>query len=138
MSDLLIKLRQQLVSMIEEIDNCKIALDDTIIIRREDFKSIKFLFYIGNNVNSNLFEYKNGVKFILGSEKDFKGYNNETYNKLMDGTLEVLILNKRNSVLNSLGYSINYELEPKKKTTLRNLYSPIIDENNEQIETDND
>jgi len=32
MSDLLIKLRKQLVSMIEEIDNYKISLDETIIM----------------------------------------------------------------------------------------------------------
>jgi len=44
MNDLIIKLRQQLVSMIEEIDNYNIPIDDTtLFITKEDLKWIRYV-----------------------------------------------------------------------------------------------
>jgi hypothetical protein len=43
MKDLILNLRNQLVSMIEEIDNYSIPLDDTIFIKKEDLKRVKYI-----------------------------------------------------------------------------------------------
>jgi hypothetical protein len=119
MNDLLLKLRQQLTSMIEEIDSFNNHNEDTIFIKKEDFKSISFL---GNStVHSYIFEYQNGVKFILDAAKK-NPYHHETYTKLMNGTLELLILNKLDKEHISKGHTINYKLEVLNKTLLRNLY----------------
>ena len=127
MNDLIIKLRQQLTSMIEEIDNYKIESIDTIIIKKADFKSIKKIGEISSS--AHVFEYLNGVKFILLDYKK-SPYNWETYNKFMNGTLEVLILNMRDKIFNTKGYSINYELEDENKTFRRNFKLPIEEGNN--------
>jgi hypothetical protein len=134
MNDLILKLRQQLISMIEEIDNFKTASENTLIIKKADFKSINYLGKLNSYIH--LFEYKNGAKFILRQGASYP-YDLETYQKLMNGTLEILILTKRENEYISSGHSINYELEDKHKTILRNLYSPI-EETNDQAETHND
>ena len=124
MKDLILNIRNQLVSIIEEIDNYNIPLDDTIFINKEDMKWIEF---IGKNGTKNNpiyeFEYKNGVKFSLRNDPYFT-LEYEFYNKLMDGTLELIILNKK---VSSDGSSF-YVLEDPIKTKLRNLYNPIVGE----------
>ena len=119
MDEFLPKLRQQLISMVEEIDTyLKIDDEKDIIIKKEDFNEIKHLTY---HVYDQLFEYKNGVKFSL-SMRDSYPYEKEVYKKLMDGTLESLILNKRSEGSEIVGHFINYKVEDKIKTNLRNLY----------------
>jgi hypothetical protein len=120
MKDLIIKLRQQLVSMIEEIDNYNIPLDDTIFIKKEDLKWIKYLGKLNSYIN--VFEYKQEVIFTLRVSTSYP-YDYEVYNKLMDGTLEILILNKREEEYLDSGHLINYTLEDKKNTILRDLYN---------------
>lgn len=133
MKDLIIKLRQQLVSMIEEIDNYNIPLDDTIFIKKEDLKWIKYLGVINSFVYE--FEYKNEVKFILRVSNQFP-LDVDCYNKLMNGTLELIILNKlSHKVADSGEQIVKYVLENPIKTKLRNLYNPIAVEKDEEIET---
>ena len=131
MKDLIIKLRQQLVSMIEEIDNYNIPLDDTIFIQKEDLKWIKYL----GKLNSYLhkFEYKGEVKFNLGVSSSYP-LELDCYKKLMDGTLELIILNKKE---NSDGSSY-YVLEDPIKTKLRNLYNPTVGESEGIDKTQNE
>lgn len=132
MNDLLIKLRQQLVSMIEEIDSYKIPHDDVIIIKKEDFKAINYLGKLNSYLHA--FEYKNGVKFTLGESSSYPD-ELETYKKLSDGTLDILILNKRFEAFKSRsGHEINYNLENKIKTNLRNLYNPLEEQSEEDRE----
>lgn len=131
MNDLLLKFRQQLISMIEEIDNYKADIEDTLILKREDFKSLNYLGKLNSYIH--VFEYKNGVKFTLRNSSTYS-HDFETYRKLMNGTLEFLILNKKEKEYTSSGYTINYELENKNKTVLRNLYFPPEPDNNEPTE----
>lgn len=127
MNDLLFKLRQQLTSMIEEIDNFKSVPLNTIFIKKVDFKSIKYI--AETSSSKHVFEYQKGVKFILYNHENIP-YHLETYTKLMNGTLELLILNKCDKVHTTRGYSINYEIENENKTRLRNIYVPIEEGNN--------
>ncbi|MGZ9676405.1 hypothetical protein [Flavobacterium sp. GNP001] len=120
MKDLLIKLRRQLAAMIEEIDNYNIPSDDTIFIKKEDLKWIKYLGKLNSYIN--VFEYKQEVIFTLRVSSSYP-YDYEIYNKLMDGTLEILILNKREEEYVDSGHLINYTLEDKKNTILRDLYN---------------
>jgi hypothetical protein len=120
MNDLIIKLRQQLVSMIEEIDNYNIPKDDTLFIKKEDLKWIKYLGKLNSYIN--VFEYKQEAVFTLRVSSSYP-YDYEVYNKLMDGTLEILILNKREEEYQDSGHRINYNLEEKNNTILRNLYN---------------
>ena len=134
MKDLILNLRNQLVSMIEEIDNYNIPLDDTIFIKKEDLKWIE---YKGNKGTKNNprheFEYKNDVKFSL-NPVSYYPLELDCYKKLMDGTLELLILNKKE---NSDG-SLYYVLEDPIKTKLRNLYNPIVGESEGIYKTQNE
>ena len=124
MNDLLLKLREQLLAIVEEIDNFNISLDDTISIRKEDFKWLKFL---DNSNSANIFEYKEDIKFILHTD-DYNPYENSIYNQLMNGTLEVLILEKRKGSgitykINNKSIQVNYKVQEQQNTLLRNLYS---------------
>ena len=132
MNDLLFKLRQQLISMIEEIDNFKTDSEDTLILKKEDFKSLNYLGKLNSYVH--VFEYKNGVKFTL-SESTSYPHDLGTYRKLMNGSLELLILNKREKEFLSSGHTINYELENINQTVLRNLYFPPVLDNDDYPET---
>lgn len=135
MNDLLSKLRQQLISMIEEIDNFKADSGDTLILKKEDFKALKYLGKLNSYIH--LFEYKEGMKFIL-RQGDSYPYDLKTYKKLMDGTLEVLILTKCEKEYISSGHSINYELEDIHKTILRNLYKTAEEEKKDKAEPHHD
>ena len=70
-----------------------------------------------------MFEFKNGIKFILSNDSRFT-YSNSIYLALMNNSLDVLILKKRED-FEFEGHLINYELETEIKTQLRNLYRPI-------------
>jgi hypothetical protein len=131
MKDLIIKLRQQLVSMIEEIDNYNIPLDATIFIKKEDLKWIKYLGKL--NSYRHEFEYKNGIKFNLGVSPSYP-LEQDCYKKLIDGSLELIILNKKE---NSDGSSY-YVLEDPIKTKLRNLYNPTVGESEGIDKTQNE
>ena len=133
MTDLIIKLRQQLVSMIEEIDNYNILLDDTIFIKKEDLKWIKYLGKSNSYIHE--FEFKNKVKFSLRVSSSYP-LDLDCYNKLMNGTLELIILNKfPNEVADSEALTVFYKLEDPIKTKLRNLYNPIALEKAEESDT---
>jgi len=126
MSDLLIKLRQQLVSMIEEIDSYNLPLNETIFIRKDDLKWIKYLGKLNSYIY--VFEYKNEVKFTLRVSSSYS-YELAKYKELMEGTLEILILKKRNKEYEHSRFSINYDLEEPENTKLRNLYNSPKGEN---------
>lgn len=129
MKDLIIKLRQQLVSMVEEIDNYIIPLNDTIFIKKEDLKWIKYL----GKLNSYLheFEYKNEVRFKLGNSSTYP-LEQTVFLKLINGTLESIILNKFSyKAHDSEEQIIYYKLEDPIKTKLRNLYNPQDEESEE-------
>ncbi len=122
MDNLLKTLKEHLVVMVEEIDNYTHANSGDIIIKKEDFKYLNHLEL--NNNYGHVFEYKSGIKFTLFSNSQTSLYKSVIYSALMDGSLEVLILNKRDDF--EVGkHVINYSLETEIKTNLRNLYRPI-------------
>jgi len=130
MNDLLKSLREHLTAMIEEIDNYTHADSDNIIIYKKDFKFIKY----NGKLNSyiHVFEYKEDIKFTLRLSSSYP-YELKIYKDITNGTLDFLILNKIK------GYSdgsqvINYSLEPVINTKLRNLYSPLKQEDEEKID----
>lgn len=125
MEDLLKKLKEHLSAMIEEIDNYIPNNLEDIIIKKQDFKHLHHLRISQNN--GHLFEYKDGIKFVLYNSYP-NDYHQEVYSAIMDGSLEVLILNKRDDYEKD-GHIINYVLETRIKTNLRNLYRPMEEEN---------
>lgn len=131
MKDLIIKLRQQLVQIIEEIDSYDIPDDGTIFIQKEDLKWIQYLGKSNSYIHQ--FEYKNEVKFNLRASSSYP-LDFETYKDLLAGTLELIILNKKES---SDGSSY-YVLEDPIKTKLRNLYNPTVGESEGIDKTQNE
>ena len=124
MNEFLIKLRKQLVAILEEIDKFNVPLDHTISIKKVDFKSIKFL---GSPNDSFLvYEYKKDINFGLSIA--YSPYHKAIYNQLMNGTLEELNLeqNPISDKFISIGMNkvlLNYRLEDEQNTIIRNLYN---------------
>ena len=63
MNDVLLKLREQLISMIDVIDNYIPSQEDVIFINKEDMKHLKWV--KKSDFDRNLFEYKKTIKFTV-------------------------------------------------------------------------
>lgn len=114
MNEFLIKLKEQLLAIVEEIDNYSSPSGDLIFIKKEDFRWISHLGRLNSNIH--IFEYKDGMKFLVSD-------NLTIYKNLMKGTLDEIILQKKeNATEGSDGHLINYELEGFHHKTLRKLY----------------
>jgi hypothetical protein len=124
MENLLKNLRDHLSAMIEEIDAYTHYEDQDIIIKSKEFKHLRHRGKLNSYVN--VFEYKDGIKFTLRVSQSY-GYDYKIYQGLMDGSLDMLILNKRTEDHETDGHIINYTLEPYVDTKLRNLYRPFED-----------
>lgn len=115
----LIEIRKQfevLNTLINEfLDSQK---QDRIVLKRDDFKLIK---YLGFTYNMRILDYNDGCIFHL---RDDNVYHKEHYDKLMNGTLERLIINRRDNIFIRDNYKINYELESVERTKLNDLYRP--------------
>jgi hypothetical protein len=123
MNNLLIKLREQLVSIIETIDTHMPKLDDVIIISKGDMKDVKWI--KKNDYDRNLFEYKGCIRFTLSSKGGGGNLSDQKiiYDKIMDGTIERIVLEKLRAETDMSGILINYRVEDWQKTKLRDNYS---------------
>jgi len=119
MNEVLLKLRENLNSMIEIIDKYIPSQDDVIIIKKEDMKYLNFL---GKSYDRNIFEYSNSIRFVL-EVKSYLPYEKSFYDRIMNGTIERIILNKLNNEILIDGVLINYKLEEWEKTKLRDNYN---------------
>jgi hypothetical protein len=119
MNEVLLKLRENLNSMIEIIDKYIPSQDDVIIIKKEDMKYLNFL---GKSYDRNIFEYSNSIRFVL-EVKSYLLYEKSFYDRIMNGTIERIILNKLNNEILIDGVLINYKLEEWEKTKLRDNYN---------------
>jgi hypothetical protein len=119
MNEVLLKLRENLNSMIEIIDKYMPSQDDVIIIKKEDMKYLNFL---GKSYDRNIFEYSNSIRFVL-EVKSYLPYEKSFYDRIMNGTIERIILNKLNNEILIDGVLINYKLEEWEKTKLRDNYN---------------
>ena len=119
MNVVLLKLRENLNSMIEIIDKYIPSQDDVIIIKKEDMKYLNFL---GKSYDRNIFEYSNSIRFVL-EVKSYLPYEKSFYDRIMNGTIERIILNKLNNEILIDGVLINYKLEEWEKTKLRDNYN---------------
>jgi hypothetical protein len=130
MNEILLQLRKELNALIEVIDNYQPALDEVIIIKKEDLKHLKWKKKLNSYIN--LFEYKNSIRFTLPDSGSYP-YQIGFYNRIMDGTLERLILNKiiynnsSDEISNDTNsYQVNYKLEEWQKTKLRDNFNNDI------------
>ncbi len=130
MNEILLQLRKELNALIEVIDNYQPALDEVIIIKKEDLKHLKWKKKLNSYIN--LFEYKNSIRFTLPDSGSYP-YQIGFYQKIMDGSLERLILNKINYNISSDEISkdtssdqANYKLEEWQKTKLRDNFNNDI------------
>ncbi len=130
MNEILLQLRKELNALIEVIDNYQSALDEVIIIKKEDLKHLKWKKKLNSYIN--LFEYKNSIRFTLPDSGSYP-YQIGFYQKIMDGSLERLILNKINYNISSDEISkdtssdqANYKLEEWQKTKLRDNFNNDI------------
>ncbi len=119
MNEVLLKLRENLSSMIEIIDKYIPSQDDVIIIKKED---MKYLTFLGKSYDRNIFEYSNSIRFVL-EVKSYLPYEKSFYDRIMNGTIERIILNKLNKEIQIDGVLINYKLEEWEKTKLRDNYN---------------
>ena len=119
MENLLLKLREHLNIMIEIIDNYIPSHDDVVVLKKEDMKHLKF---ISKSYDRNLFEYNNSIRFIL-EVKSYLPYEKSFYDRIMNGSIERIILNKLDKEHLIDGNLINYKLEEWEKTKLRDNYN---------------
>lgn len=127
MNEILQKLRNELNALILVIDNYQPIVDEVIIINKEDLKYLKWKKKLNSYIN--VFEYKNTIRFTLPDSGSYP-YEIRFYNKIMDGSLERLILNRvvndsnsENLTADSISNIINYKLEEWQKTKLRDNYN---------------
>lgn len=127
MIEILQQLRKELSALVEIIDNYQPVLDEVIIIKKEDLKHLKWKKKLNSYIN--LFEYKNSIRFTLPDSGSYP-YEIGFYQKIIDGSLERLILNKiinntNSEEINSDTNSerVNYKLEEWQKTKLRDNYN---------------
>ena len=119
MNEILTELKKQLSSMIEIIDNFQSPLDEIIVINKDDLVNLK---YIGkSNSYRHIFEFRNSIRFCLPDSGSTYQYEVSHYKKIMDGSIERIILNKLENA--NEDSEINYKLEEWHKTKLRDLYS---------------
>jgi hypothetical protein len=126
MKDLLFRLKKQLKSMLETIENHIELPSDEIMIRKED---LKYLHWRGNSrygIKTHVFEYKFDVKFRLYEANSYQG---SIYEKIMDGSIDRIILNKIQSNAKIDLDNVTHNLEDENETKLRDLYRPIINAN---------
>jgi hypothetical protein len=118
-NDILLQLRNDLDAMIEIIDKYQTPLDEVIIIKKEDLTHLKWVRKI--NSYTHLFEYKNSIRFSLPDSGNSYQYAVGHYKKIMNGTLERLVLN----IIEIAGDDLeeNYKLEEWHKTKMRDLYT---------------
>jgi hypothetical protein len=122
MNDVLLKLRDQLSSMIDVIDNYVPSQEDVISISKEDMKHLKWVKKNGHDVN--LFEYKKTIKFTLTTNGGgYWDYQRLVYNQIMNGSIEKIVLVKLTAESDMGGIPINYKLEEWEQTQLRDLYN---------------
>ena len=114
MNEILQKLRNELNALILVIDNYQPIVDEVIIINKEDLKYLKWKKKLNSYIN--VFEYKNTIRFTLPDSGSYP-YEIGFYNKIMDGSLERLILNRvvndsnsENLTADSISNIINYKL----------------------------
>ncbi len=124
MNEILLQLRKELNALVEIIDNYQPVLDEVIIIKKEDLIHLKWKKKLNSYIN--LFEYKNSIRFTLPDSGSYP-YEIGFYQKIMDGSLERLILNKiiNNTSTEELSNDTdraNYKLEEWQKTKLRDNY----------------
>lgn len=113
------QLRMHLNSMLEIIDNYQAPLDELIIINKHDLVDLK---YIGKtNSYRHIFEFRKSIRFSLPDSGYSYQYEVSHYKKIMDGSIERIILNKIENP--SEDSETNYKLEEWHKTKLRDLYS---------------
>lgn len=124
MNEILLQLRKELNALVEIIDNYQPVLDEIIIIKKEDLIHLKWKKKLNSYIN--LFEYKNTIRFTLPDSGSYP-YEIGFYQKIMDGSLERLILNKLiNTSTEELSNDtdrVNYKLEEWQKTKLRDNYN---------------
>lgn len=119
MNEILTELKKQLSSMIEIIDNYKMPIEDAIIISKDDLTDLKYIKKLNSYLH--LFEYKKSIRFQLPDSGNSYQYEVSHYKKIMDGSIERIILNKIES--SNEDSETNYKLEDWHKTKLRDLYS---------------
>ncbi len=76
---------------------------------------------ISTDNSQHIFNYDNRCVFILYEDSN-RSYSGRQFSNLMEGTLDRLILNKRENILVEKQFQINYELERIERTKLFDLY----------------
>lgn len=118
MEEIVLQLRNKLDEIGKILDNLSVKHDEVIIIKNEDFAYLKWVKKMNSYVH--LFEYKNSIRFTLPDSGNSYRYQVNFYNKIMDGSIKEIILNKMDNDSDS---EVNYKLEDWHKTKLRELYS---------------
>ncbi len=118
-------MNEKLKNVIEKLEVLKDAIEEflkdgdeeRVIIKKESFSKIEF---IKENHGYYSFKYNDMIFFTLN--KGFE-YHKEILQKLYSAKLDRLILNKiENKYKCVSGIVCNYVVEPKDKTTLKDLY----------------
>lgn len=123
MNNLLVELKKQLTSIMELIDSYEISNDDVIVINSEEMNDLK---WITKKNDHNYFEFKNSIRFSLyGGNASYYQYEKEIFDKLMNGTIKRIVLNKLKTEIDINGFVKNYKLEELEKTILRDNYKKI-------------
>jgi hypothetical protein len=119
------EIKEKLNDLIQEVERLENSIHgEKIIHEKKDFKFIKRL-GTRNNPPRQVFQYLNQVIFQLHSSENAYSaskYETSIFNKLIDGTLERLILLKKASSLTNDGFTISHQVEEELDTKLRDAY----------------
>jgi hypothetical protein len=120
----LIKIKAELENLLNTINDYLTESEkDEIVIFKEDFYKIRYLGERTKVKGVFIFDFNNGAKFILN---DYNPHMREHYEKLINGELQRIILRKKQQIIEIDSWHINYELEDKIETILRDTYQKPI------------
>tara|TARA_R110001592_G_scaffold295677_2_gene565926 strand:+ start:1279 stop:1620 length:342 start_codon:yes stop_codon:yes gene_type:complete len=112
--------------MIEEIDNYTHEDHDNVVIDKNNFTHVDC---IDSEENKKIFKFKDEIIFILDINSYHSAstsfYEKDIYKKLLDGTLDMLILNKLDEPILLDSYRVNYKIESYENYSLRRTYKKI-------------
>ena len=124
MNNNLIKIKAELENLLNTINDYLTESEkDEIVIFKEDFYKIRYLGERTKVKGVFIFDFINGAKFILN---DYNPHMREHYEKLINGELQRIILRKKQQIIEIDSWHINYELEDKIETILRDTYQKPI------------
>jgi len=119
------EIKEKLNELIQEVERLENSIHgEEIILEKKDFDKLK---RIGTRGKWQVFQFFNGPVFELksetGNEHDYYRYEFSIYRALLEGSLDRIILLKRNTEFKTNeGYIITHDIEKEVDTKLRDTY----------------